>query len=61
MSGFEKGILEKIKNKEDLSFNEMQTIERLLTLHSVYNELLSIQIGLYSNNYELEYVKGVKE
>lgn len=58
MTNYGKPILDKIKNKEDLTLREMQVIERLLLLSSIYDDLLDIQIGLRPNDYNLEYVKS---
>ena len=43
---FEYKLFQKIKNREELEFNEIQWIERLLTLSEVNEEILNEQIGL---------------
>jgi hypothetical protein len=43
---FEYKLFQKIKNREELNFNEIQWIERLLTLSEVNEEILNEQIGL---------------
>ena len=57
LDAFSKRILEKIKNKEDLDYNEIQAIERLLWLSSFMDHILDIQIGLKPNDLDLEFVK----
>ena len=57
LDAFSKRILEKIKNKEDLDYNEIQAIERLLWLSSFMDHILDIQIGLKPNDLGLEFVK----
>ena len=54
---FSKRTLEKIKNKEDLDYNEIQAIERLLWLSSFMDHILDIQIGLKPNDLGLEFIK----
>lgn len=60
MNEYARKLFEKIKDKEDLSFNEMETLERMLVLFSIYDDLLDIQIGIKDNVYDLEYVKSRK-
>jgi HKD family nuclease len=43
---FEYKIFQKIINHEELKFNEIRWIERLLTLSEVNEEILNKQIGL---------------
>lgn len=43
---FEYKLFQKIKNRKELEFNEIQWIERLLTLSEVNEEILNEQIGL---------------
>lgn len=57
LDAFSKRTLEKIKNKEDLDYNEIQTIERLLWLDSFMEHILDIQIGLKPNDLGLEFIK----
>lgn len=57
MDAFSKRILEKIKNKEDLDYNEIQAIERLLWVSSFMEHILDIQIGLKPNDLGLEFIK----
>lgn len=53
-------LFEKIKNREELGFRELQTVERLLNVAEYEEELLDIQIGVEDNKYNLEYVKECK-
>lgn len=57
MSEFEKRLFEKIKNKEDLDFNELQFIERLLYLASMHERILNIQLDLIDNDIGLEFTR----
>lgn len=57
MSEFEKRLFEKIKNKEDLDFNELQFIERLLYLASMHERILNIQLDLIDNDIGLEFIR----
>ena len=57
LDAFSKRTLEKIKNKEDLDYNEIQAIERLLWLSSFMDHILDIQIGLKPNDLGLEFIK----
>lgn len=57
MNEFEKRLFEKIKNKEDLEFNELQFIERLLYLASMHEHILNIQIDLTDNDIGLEFIR----
>lgn len=54
---FEKKLFDKIKNKENLDYNELQCIERCLVMHKIYLEILSSQVGLLENKYDLEFVE----
>ena len=54
--GFEKILFDKIKNKENLDYNELQCIERCLVMHKIYQDLLTSQLGLLENKYNLEFV-----
>lgn len=54
MFEYSKTLMNKIKNKEDLTPNEIMTIERSLRLYEVNEDMLNYQIGLDKNNkYEL--------
>ena len=55
MGKFEQRLFNKIKNKEELDYDELQCIERCLRMHSLYIELLNTQIGVVPNNLKLEY------
>ena len=57
MNEFEKRLFEKIKNKEDLDFNELQFIEKLLYLASIHERILNIQLDLIDNDLGLEYTR----
>lgn len=56
MSDFERNLFEKIKNKDDLSYSELQYLERVLYMTSFWNHLLSIQINIEKNDLDLQYV-----
>lgn len=55
MGDWEQQLFDKIKNQEKLDYNELQAIERLLRMHSLYNDLLNIQVGVVENHLNLEY------
>lgn len=57
MGEFEKRFFEKIKNKEDLNFNELQCIERLLYLSLMHEHILNIQLDLESNDLGVEAIR----
>ena len=50
-----KNLGDKIKNQEKLDYNELQCIERCLRMHSLYQDLLNVQIGVVDNHLNLEY------
>lgn len=56
MNDFERNLFEKIKNKEDLSYSELQYLERVLHMTSLWNHLLNIQIDIEKNDLDLQYV-----
>ena len=58
MSDFERNLFEKIKNKDDLSYSELQYLERVLYMTSFWNHLLSIQINIEKNDLDLQYVSS---
>jgi hypothetical protein len=43
---FEYKLFQKIKNKDELKYNELLWIERLLSLSELNEEILNRQIGL---------------
>lgn len=55
MGDWEQALFDKIKNQEKLDYNELQCIERCLRMHSLYQELLNVQIGVIDNYLNLEY------
>lgn len=55
MGDWEQALFDKIKNQEKLDYNELQAIERCLRMHSLWDELLNVQIGLVENHLNLEY------
>lgn len=59
MFEYSKKLMDKIRNKEDLTPNEIMTIERSLRLYEVNEDMLNYQIGVDKDNkYELtEHIK----
>lgn len=59
MFEYSKNLMDKIRNKEDLTPNEIMTIERSLRLYEINEDILNYQIGLDKDNkYELtEHIK----
>lgn len=55
MGDWEQALFDKIKNQEKLDYNELQCIERFLRMHSLYQDLLNVQIGVVENHLNLEY------
>lgn len=55
MGEWEQQLFDKIKNQEKLDYSELQAIERCLRMHSLYNDLLNIQVGVVENHLNLEY------
>lgn len=55
MGDQEQALFDKIKNQEKLDYNELQCIERCLRMHSLYQDLLNVQIGVVDNHLNLEY------
>lgn len=55
MGDYEQALFDKIKNQEKLDYNELQCIERCLRMHSLYQDLLNVQIGVVDNHLKLEY------
>lgn len=55
MGDWEQKLFDKIKNQEKLDYNELQCIERCLRMHSLYNDLLNVQVGVVENHLNLEY------
>ena len=55
MGEWEQKLFDKIKNQEKLDYDELQCIERCLRMHSLYQELLNVQIGVVDNHLNLEY------
>lgn len=55
MGDWEQALFDKIKNQEKLDYNELQCIERCLRMHSLYQDLLNVQIGVVDNHLNLEY------
>lgn len=53
---FTKTLFKKIKNKEDLDYNELQYIERSLLMQEIYTETLNMQLGFTENTFGLEVV-----
>lgn len=54
MFEYSKKLMDKIRNKEDLTSNEIMTIERSLRLYEINEDMLNYQIGLDKDNkYEL--------
>lgn len=53
---FTKTLFKKIKNKEDLDYDELQYIERSLLMQEIYTETLNMQLGFTENTFGLEVV-----
>lgn len=49
LNGFEKELFDKIRNKEDLDFNELQYLERMLYIGQIWDKILNIQVGVSPN------------
>lgn len=56
MDEYAKKLLEKIKNKEDLDYDDCQLLERSLYMVSVWNTVLNVQLGFEKNTIGLHYV-----
>jgi len=56
MNDFAKRVFQKIKDKQDLDYCELQFIERAFVLQSVQEELLNQQLGITPNTFNLENV-----
>ena len=50
MFEYSKNLMEKIKNKETLTPNEIMTIERSLRLYEINDAMLNYQIGVTTEN-----------
>ena len=59
MFEYSKNLMDKIRNKKELTSNELMTIERSLRLYEINEDMINYQIGLDKDNkYELtEYIK----
>lgn len=55
MGEWEQKLFDKIKNQEKLDYDDLQVIERCLRMHSLYQDLLNVQIGVVDNHLNLEY------
>ncbi len=57
---FRDRILTKIKNKEDLSYEEMQCLEIALTLKTCYDNILDVTLGFGTKEdneyFEMNYI-----
>lgn len=56
MNEYEKSLFKKIKNKEDLDYDDLQYLERVLYMTSVWGHVLNVQLGLAENDIGLENV-----
>ena len=59
MFEYSKNLMDKIRNKKELTSNELMTIERSLRLYEINEDMINYQIGLDKDNkYELtEHIK----
>ena len=59
MFEYSKNLMDKIRNKKELTSNELMIIERSLRLYEVNEDMINCQIGLDKDNkYELtEHIK----
>ena len=59
MFEYSKNLMDKIRNKKELTSNELMIIERSLRLYEVNEDMINYQIGLDKDNkYELtEHIK----
>lgn len=53
---YSKNLFNKIRNKEDLTYVELQYIERALTLKEIDKIISNMQVGIDSNEFNLELI-----